>query len=205
MLVVLDDGDFYVTSFDPNNHFEDNILRIEKFKPEKVWTAVLYDADNDGYAYVKRFLMDATKRHQNYLGENPESRLVLLTDQTYPRIRVSFSEGDAHREPMDIEVEEFISVKSFKAKGKRLTTWHIGEIEELEPTRKPEEEAQDEEIEMKDEGLEETEVDSNLVDSEENSDSNSDEPENNDSGSDESASPQFKYDPETGQLSLFGE
>ncbi|MBR7043031.1 MAG: DNA gyrase/topoisomerase IV subunit A, partial [Prevotella sp.] len=135
VLVVLDDGDFYVTSFDPNNHFEDNILRIEKFKPEKVWTAVLYDADNDGYAYVKRFLMDATKRHQNYLGENPESRLVLLTDQTYPRIRVSFSEGDAHREPMDIEVEEFISVKSFKAKGKRLTTWHIGEIEELEPTR----------------------------------------------------------------------
>ena len=96
-------------------------------------------------------------------------------------------------------------MKGFKAKGKRLTTWKIGDIEELEPTRKPEEEAQDEEIEMKDEGLEEAEVDSNLVDSEENSDSNSDEPENNDSGSDESASPQFKYDPETGQLSLFGE
>ena len=63
----------------------------------------------------------------------------------------------------------------------------------------------DEGLEVKDEGLEEAEVDSNLVDSEDNSDSNSDEPENNDSGSDESASPQFKYDPETGQLSLFGE
>ena len=205
VLVVLSNGDFYVTTFDPNNHFEDNILRIEKFKPEKVWTAVLYDADNDGYAYVKRFLMEATKKHQNYLGENPESKLILLSDEPYPRIRVTFSEGDAYREPMEIEVEEFIGVKGFKAKGKRLTTWKIGDIEELEPTRKPEEEAQDEEIEMKDEGLEEAEVDSNLVDSEENSDSNSDEPENNDSGSDESASPQFKYDPETGQLSLFGE
>ena len=213
VLVVLSNGDFYVTTFDPNNHFEDNILRIEKFKPEKVWTAVLYDADNDGYAYVKRFLMEATKKHQNYLGENPESKLILLSDEPYPRIRVTFSEGDAYREPMEIEVEEFIGVKGFKAKGKRLTTWKIGDIEELEPTRKPvldeglemKNENSDEEIEMKDEGLEEAEVDSNLVDSEENSDSNSDEPENNDSGSDESASPQFKYDPETGQLSLFGE
>lgn len=213
VLVVLSDGDFYVTSFDPNNHFEDNILRIEKFKPEKVWTAVLYDADNDGYAYVKRFLMEATKKHQNYLGENPESKLILLSDEPYPRIRVTFSEGDAYREPMEIEVEEFIGVKGFKAKGKRLTTWKIDDIEELEPTRKPvldeglemKDESSDEELEMKDEVLEEAEVDSNLVDSEENSDSNSDEPENNDSGSDESASPQFKYDPETGQLSLFGE
>ena len=213
VLVVLSNGDFYVTTFDPNNHFEDNILRIEKFKPEKVWTAVLYDADNDGYAYVKRFLMEATKKHQNYLGENPESKLILLSDEPYPRIRVTFSEGDAYREPMEIEVEEFIGVKGFKAKGKRLTTWKIGDIEELEPTRKPvlneglemKDESSDEEIEMKDEGLEEAEVDSNLVDSEDNSDSNSDEPENNDSGSDESASPQFKYDPETGQLSLFGE
>ena len=205
VLVVLSNGDFYVTTFDPNNHFEDNILRIEKYVPEKVWTAVLYDADNDGYAYAKRFQMEATKKHQNYIGENPESKLILLSDQSYPRIRVTFSEDDAHREPMEIEVEEFIGVKGFKAKGKRLTTWKIGDIEELEPLRKPEEEVQDEEIEMKDEGLEEAEVDSNLVDSEENSDSNSDEPENNDSGSDESASPQFKYDPETGQLSLFGE
>ena len=216
VLVVLSNGDFYVTTFDPNNHFEDNILRIEKYVPEKVWTAVLYDADNDGYAYAKRFQMEATKKHQNYIGENAESKLILLSDQPYPRIRVTFSEGDAYREPMEIEVEEFIGVKGFKAKGKRLTTWKIGDIEELEPTRKPEEEAQDEEfemkdessdegLEMKDEGLKEAEVDSNLVDSEENSDSNSDEPENNDSGSDESASPQFKYDPETGQLSLFGE
>lgn len=194
VLVVLDDGDFYVTSFDPNNHFEDNILRIEKFKPEKVWTAVLYDADNDGYAYVKRFLMDATKRHQNYLGENPESRLVLLTDQTYPRIRVSFSEGDAHREPMDIEVEEFISVKSFKAKGKRLTTWHIGEIEELEPTRK-------------DEGIlpdEETPQDEDLETEDGNQEAEDVSQETEDVKKDEEASPQFKYNPATGELSLFG-
>ncbi len=201
VLVVLADGDFYVTSFDPNNHFEDNILRIEKFKPEKVWTAVLYDADNDGYAYVKRFLMDATKRHQNYLGENPESRLVLLTDQTYPRIRVSFSEGDAHREPMDIEVEEFISVKSFKAKGKRLTTWHIGEIEELEPTRKDDEILPDEEV-PQDEDLEAEGVSQEAEDGSQEAEGGSQETEDVTKGED--ASPQFKYNPATGELSLFG-
>ena len=80
ILVVLDNGEFYITNFDANNHYEDNIQVIEKWNAEKVWTAVLFDADNQGYAYVKRFLMEATKRHQNYLGENAENKLVLLSD-----------------------------------------------------------------------------------------------------------------------------
>ena len=232
VLVVLSNGDFYVTTFDPNNHFEDNILRIEKYNPEKVWTAVLYDADNDGYAYAKRFQMEATKKHQNYIGENPESKLVLLSDQPYPRIRVTFSEADAHREPMEIEVEEFIGVKGFKAKGKRLTTWHIGDIEELEPTRVPEvldeglemkdeglDENSDEGIRMKDEGFSGDDSDNDVPDegiSSENDEKISSETDENsvetasdntsETASDnEESSPQFKYDPETGQLSLFGE
>ena len=73
ILVVLDNGEFYLSNFDANNHYEDNIQRIEKWDKDKVWTAVLYDADNQGYPYVKRFLMEATKRHQNYLGENEAS------------------------------------------------------------------------------------------------------------------------------------
>ena len=222
VLVVLSNGDFYVTTFDPNNHFEDNILRIEKYVPEKVWTAVLYDADNDGYAYAKRFQMEATKKHQNYLGENPESKLVLLSDQPYPRIRVTFSEDDAHREPMEIEVEEFIGVKGFKAKGKRLTTWHIGDIVESEPTRLPEIldeglEMKDEGLKMKDEGLKEV-LDEGLKIKDEGvsddapdegnsseNDENSAENASETASDNEESSPQFKYDPETGQLSLFGE
>src|SRR3712207_9483959 len=58
ILVVLKNGDFYITNFDANNHYEDNIQLIEKWNPHKVWTAVLFDADNDGYPYVKRFLME---------------------------------------------------------------------------------------------------------------------------------------------------
>ena len=138
ILVVLDNGEFYITNFDANNHYEDNIQVIEKWNAEKVWTAVLFDADNQGYAYVKRFLMKATKRHQNYLGENAENKLVLLSDVFYPRLKVTFAGHDSFRDTMEIDVDEFIGVKGFKAKGKRISTYQIGTIEELEPTRFPE-------------------------------------------------------------------
>ena len=137
ILVVLDNGEFYITNFDANNHYEDNIQVIEKWNAEKVWTAVLFDADNQGYAYVKRFLMEATKRHQNYLGENAENKLVLLSDVFYPRLKVTFAGHDSFRDTIEIDVDEFIGVKGFKAKGKRISTYQIGTIEELEPTRFP--------------------------------------------------------------------
>ena len=101
ILVVLKSGECYLSNFDLNNHYEENILRIEKYEADKVWTAILYDADNQGYPYLKRFLMDATKRKQNWLSENPTSQLILLTDTFYPRIQLTTAEqmpsGDRRR------------------------------------------------------------------------------------------------------------
>ncbi|MBQ9356347.1 MAG: DNA gyrase/topoisomerase IV subunit A [Prevotella sp.] len=139
ILVVLPNGDFYLTNFDANNHYEDNILRIEKFQPDKVWTVALFDADNKGLPYLKRFLMDATKRKQNFLGENSASKLILITDQVYPLIRVSFGGKDSFRPDEDIDAEQFIGVKGFKARGKRISNYEIEGIVELEPVRFPEE------------------------------------------------------------------
>ena len=147
ILVVLDNGEFYITNFDANNHYEPNILRLEKWDDRKVWTAVLHDADNSGLPYLKRFTMDATKRHQNFLGENPDSRLILLTDKTYPRILVTYGGVDALRPQEEIDAESFVGQKSFKAKGKRLTNWTVERIEELEPLRHPNPEEQTEEPE----------------------------------------------------------
>ena len=143
ILVVLDNGEFYITNFDVNNHYEDNILRLEKWDEHKIWTAILYDADNEGYPYIKRFTMDATKRHQNCLGENPNSKLILLTDTPFPRLKVTYGGVDAIRPAEEIDAEQFIAQKSFKAKGKRLTTWKLESIEELEPTRFPEPSAEE--------------------------------------------------------------
>ena len=178
ILVVLKNGEFYLTNFDVNNHYEDNIQVIEKWQEDKVWTSVLFDADNQGYAYVKRFLMEATKRHQNYLGENPDNRPVLLSAQVYPRLRVTFAGNDAFRDPIEIDVDRFIGVKGFKAKGKRISTYQIGTIEELEPTRFPEPEEQ---------------VEENEVEETENLDP------------DAGKSQQRVIDEMTGQLSLFGD
>ena len=147
ILVILSNSDYYTTNFDANNHYEDNILRIEKYNADKVWSAVLYDADNAGYPYVKRFLLDATKRKQNFLGENPSSQLILLTDVPYPRIQVTYGGADEYRGSEEIDVEQFVGVKGYKAKGKRLTTWQLESVVELEPTRFPEPPAEPEEPE----------------------------------------------------------
>ena len=153
ILVVLDNSEFYLSNFDANNHYEDNLKLIEKWDESKVWSAVVRDADNDNYAYIKRFTMEGTKRKQCFLGDNPNSELLFLTDQPYPRISVVFGGSDKDRAPMEIEIEEFVGVKGFKAKGKRITTWHVDHIEELEPTRLPEPEPEpDDDAEQGDEG-----------------------------------------------------
>ncbi len=139
ILVVLKGGGFYLTNFDTNNHYENGILRIEKFDANKEWTAVLFDKNQSGYAYMKRFKMaDATARVQNFLGENPENELLLLTDTPFPRIKVTMGGADDFREPLELDAEQFIDVKGFKAKGKRITTLCVAAVEELEPLRFPE-------------------------------------------------------------------
>ena len=134
ILVILQNGDFYTTNFDLSNHYEPDLLNIEKYDANKVWTAALYDADQK-YYYLKRFQLEAGSRKQNFLGENPKSRLMLLTDEAYPRIEAVFGGHDAFREPLVLDAEEFIAVKGFKAKGKRISTFDIETINELDPVR----------------------------------------------------------------------
>ena len=145
VLVVCTNGEYYTTSFDSGNHYSDDILRIEKFRPHAVWTAVLFDADQ-GYVYVKRFEFEPSVRRQNFIGGNADSRLMLLTDKRYPRFDVKFGGGDSFRENIVIDAEEFIGVKSFKAKGKRISNYMVEAVTEIEPREVPE----DEEVETAD-------------------------------------------------------
>ena len=140
ILVILRNGDFYTTNFDLNNHYEPDLLRIEKFDENKVWTLALFDADQQGFPYLKRFTLERTSgtRRLNFMSENPKSEFILLTDAIYPRLLVTYGGSDAFREPLELDAESFIGVKSYKAKGKRITTCAIDKIEELEPLRFPE-------------------------------------------------------------------
>ena len=143
ILVVLNTGEFYTTNFDVSNHYENNVSIVENFDGNKVWTAALYDADQQNYPYLKRFCFESTTRKQNYLGDNKATQLILLTDEYYPRLEVIFGGHDSFRDPMVIEADEFIAVKGFKAKGKRITTYTVETINELEPTRFPDPPAPD--------------------------------------------------------------
>ena len=134
ILVVSGKGNFYTSNFDLSNHYEKDILVIEKFDSNKVWSVALYDAEQKFY-YLKRFQLEQSTKPQNFLGDNPESRLMLMTDVDYPRFEVVFGGNDAFREALVVDGEEFIGVKSYKAKGKRLTTFEVETINELEPTR----------------------------------------------------------------------
>lgn len=137
ILVVYKNGDFRTCSFDLSNHFEPNIERIEKFDEGKVWSAALFDG-TQGYAYLKRFTFEDSDKINNFLGEEDGSQLYLLTDTVYPRVLATFGGNDDFREPLEVDVEEFIGVKSFRAKGKRISNYEVKSVEELEPTRFPE-------------------------------------------------------------------
>ncbi|MBP3679777.1 MAG: DNA gyrase/topoisomerase IV subunit A [Bacteroidaceae bacterium] len=141
ILVVMENGEFYTTNFDLNNHYEPGMRVIEKFQPDKIWSAALYDADQQGYPYIKRFTFETSSRKLNYLGENKHNQSILLTDVVYPRIQIKFGGADNFREPLEIDVDDFIGVKSYKAKGKRITTFCVESISELPPIRFPEDES----------------------------------------------------------------
>lgn len=148
ILVMTKNGYLYQTNYDLANHYEDNILYIEKYDPEVVWSAVYYDADQD-FFYLKRFQVEPVTKPQRYIGDNPKSHLVRLTHVDYPRLEIKFGGEDKDREKIIVEVAEFINIKGYKAKGKRLTTYQVHKIMELEPiikdAPKPEEPEDDEE------------------------------------------------------------
>ena len=132
ILVITTAGEYYLIPLDPTAHFDRNILRIEKFDPDKVWSLALWNADQK-YYYAKRFSLadDAGFKPQSMVGDNKDSHIVLLSDREEATFRVRFA--DETREPMDVVMADFIDAKSPKAKGKRLTTLEVAKIEDITP------------------------------------------------------------------------
>mgnify|MGYP001071804848 CR=1 FL=1 len=127
ILVVRKNGTYRLTNFDLTNHYEDDILVIEKFNPDKIWTAIHFDATQE-YFYLKRFQFDDTTNEQFFISEDEGSSLLELSDDKYPQVKISFAGKHSEREPELIDAKEFIAVKSYRARGKRLTTYQTGSI-----------------------------------------------------------------------------
>ena len=130
ILVITNNGGYYLTNFELTAHFDQNIWRIEKFDSEKVWSLAMWNADL-GYYYGKRFVLDAQAKLQNMLGENSDSKMIVLTDRDEAVFKITFA--DETKLPMEVVMSEFIEAKSPKAKGKRFSTLDIAKIEDITP------------------------------------------------------------------------
>ncbi len=136
VLVVTNKGTYNLTSYDITNHYEDNIIKIEKYDPEKVFSVVYYDGEQD-YYYVKRFKPEPTDNEFSFIGEHPKSKLTLFTENQHPVIKIHYG-GSVKKKEDIVNIDEFIAVKGIKAHGKRLTTNKVKKINELEPLKKGE-------------------------------------------------------------------
>lgn len=136
ILVVYKNGTYYTSNFDLSNHYEDGHLIFEKFDPHKVWSAVFFDAEQ-GYYYLKRFKFEESNKLLPFICEVEGSRLVGLSCEHHPRFEILFG-GKYNARPAEIvQADEFIAEKSYKARGKRLTTYEVKEIREIEPLSVP--------------------------------------------------------------------
>ena len=130
ILVITNNGGYYLTNFDLTAHFDQNIWRIEKFDSEKIWSLAMWNADL-GFYYGKRFQLDAQAKLQNMLGENGDSKMTILTDREEAVFKITFA--DETKMAVEVIMSEFIETKSPKAKGKRFSTLEIAQIEDITP------------------------------------------------------------------------
>ncbi len=110
---------------------------IEKFTAGKVYSVVYYDG-SQGFYYAKRFVIDLSDKKQYFIPGDEGSKMISITEVEYPRFEIKFGGKNKDRKSEIVEVAEFIGVKSYKAKGKRLSTYFVSNIEELEPVVKKE-------------------------------------------------------------------
>ena len=157
LLVITKSGRFRLSSFDLSNHFEDNLLIIERFYPDKIFSAVYFDAALN-YYYLKRFVIEPLEKPVSFIGDHPESKLIRITEVEYPRFELKFGGDHSHRNNEILEIAEFIGVKNFKAKGKRLSKYEVSVVKELEPLIAPVDEEEKKQPEEPEEINQETEI-----------------------------------------------
>lgn len=148
VLAIFKDGTFYTTSFDVSNRYQGEVIKVEKFDPNKTYTALYYDAAAKAF-YVKRFsfvLSDNTPL--SFIAPGSKSYLVALSEDKHPQFQVIFGGKYEHRDPENIDAEEYIAKKGYAAKGKKCHQYDLKEVKFIEPLHKPEDDIEDEPLDI---------------------------------------------------------
>ena len=148
VLAIFKDGTFYTTSFDVSNRYQGEVIKVEKFDPNKTYTALYYDAAAKAF-YVKRFsfvLSDNTPL--SFIAPGTKSYLVALSEDKHPQFQVIFGGKYEHRDPENVDAEEYIAKKGYSAKGKKCHQYDLKEVKFIEPLHKPEDDTEDEPLDI---------------------------------------------------------
>ena len=148
VLAIFKDGTFYTTSFDVSNRYQGDVISIEKFDPNKTYTALYFDGAAKAF-YVKRFsfiLSDNTPL--SFIAPGTKSYLVALSEDKHPQFQVIFGGKYEHRDPENIDAEEYIAKKGYAAKGKKCHQYDLKEVKFIEPLHKPEDDIEDEPLDI---------------------------------------------------------
>ena len=147
ILTIMHSGEYKLYNFDLTNHFDEDITRIQKFNENDVWSAVYYDGHSKNY-YVKRFKVEISDKKNSFIAEHHDSELVMVTKDKLPRIEIIFDEKKAPKNKKSeiVNIAEFIDVKGYKAKGKRLTNYEVKKFKIIEPLPCEDDENDDEQI-----------------------------------------------------------
>jgi len=142
IFVLLKDGSYELKPFDLSTHFDNQIVRIEKYNPDKVYTLIHRDGKT-GFYYVKRFLLENTAigKRTTLINEEPGSKMILTTNASKPIVKIDITKGKAKTpESYEENLAEFIDVKGMKAQGNRLSSHDVVKVELLSEENEEEDE-----------------------------------------------------------------
>jgi len=148
VLAIFKDGTFYTTSFDVSNRYQGDVISIEKFDPNKTYTALYFDGAAKAF-YVKRFsfiLSDNTPL--SFIAPGAKSYFVDISEDKHPQFQVIFGGKYEHRDPENVDAEEYIAKKGYSAKGKKCHQYDLKEVKFIEPLHKPEDDTEDEPLDI---------------------------------------------------------
>ena len=137
---------YYITGFDIQQHFPDDTIRVERYRENRVYSVCYYDGEQQ-YYYLKRFQLEKSDKTQFFLDEESPMRFVAMTDRNGAKLSVEFG-GQHQQRPLEIiDVDEFIGIKSHRAKGKRITTYEVANLVFIEPEEIEEDEIEEADVE----------------------------------------------------------
>jgi topoisomerase-4 subunit A len=134
ILTVTRSGFYRLMSFELSNHFDEDMILIEKFRPEKPITAIYYNPQKNSW-FIKRFLVELSDKKVSFIPDDEGTKLETISSDFRPVLRVEYNNEGLKKPvetPQDIEAENFVEMMGVKAKGKKLGNAPVLNLEWLD-------------------------------------------------------------------------